>query len=343
MQFFGRCQSVPNASNRTFDTNFEEYKREVRDVGSRDFMQSIEHMKTFIADHYRDGTYYGPRNLVSVSNSYVPDNNVTRNNDNNPTTVVFDMGRRSSIHVNCLQDVVPDMGQPMNATNNNSHVAVGTTIDLTEEEPVRNNNRPKRIARPTIGQAHVHLLEDYLKAPTLVYKKQKITCSNSHVAVGTGTTDKIEDDDETYAEQRNRIRQSKQREEMYLKDSQRTEERAKFLQKISERKSCTNNEKNKSIKVRELNICEDTLAQLVDEQERLEKEQIRIKQEIVYNLQRQESIRRELAVETINNDPLNNTKTPAKYVTEDRNPLAKNNTDDRKPSGEKQQKKSVLN
>ena len=145
----------------------------------------------------------------------------------------------------------------------------------------------------------------------------------------------IEDDDETYAEQRNRIRQSKRREEMYLKDSQRTEERAKFLQEIRNRKSCTNNEKNKSIKVRELNICEDTLAQLVDEQERLEKEQIRIKQEIVYNLQRQESIRRELAVETINNDPLNNTKTPAKYVTEDRNPLAKNNTDDRKPSGEK--------
>ncbi len=67
----------------------------------------------------------------------------------------------------------------------------------------------------------------------------------------------------------------------------------------------------------------------------MEKEQNRIKQEIVYNLQRQESIRRELDFETINNDPLNNTKTPAKYMTEDRNPLAKNNTDDRKPSGEK--------
>ncbi len=75
-QFFGRCQSVPNASNRTFDTNFEEYEREVRDVGSRDFMQSIEHMITFIADHYRDETYYGPRNLVSVSNSYDADNNI---------------------------------------------------------------------------------------------------------------------------------------------------------------------------------------------------------------------------------------------------------------------------
>ena len=34
------------------------------------------------------------------------------------------------------------------------------------------------------------------------------------------------------------------------------------------------------------NICEDTLAQLVDEQERLEEEQIRIKKEIVCNLQR---------------------------------------------------------
>ena len=99
--------------------------------------------------------------------------------------------------------------------------------------------------------------------------------------------------------------------------------------------------KNKSIKVRELNICEDTLAQLVDEQERLEEEQIRIKKEIVCNLQRQESIRRELAVETINNDPLNNTKAPAKYMTEDRKPLAKNNTDDRKPL--KKKKKSVLN
>ena len=201
-QFYGRPQSVPNVSNRTLETNFETYRREVRDFGSRDFMQSIEHMIDFMADHYRGESYYGPRNLVSDRNSYVPDNNVNRNNDNNRRTVVFDMVRRSSIHVNCLRDVVLDMGQPMNATNNNSHVAVGTSIDLTVEEPAYNNNRPKRIPRPTKGQAHVRLLEDYLKAPALVYKKQKITSSNSHVAVGTGTMDKVEDD-ETFAEQKN--------------------------------------------------------------------------------------------------------------------------------------------
>ena len=227
-QFFGRCQSVTNASNRTFDTNFEEYEREVKDVGSRDFMQSIEHMITFIADHYRDGMYYGPRNLVSVSNSYVPDNNVTTNNDNNRTTVVFDMGRRSSVHVNRLQDVVPDMGQSMNATDSNSHVAADTSIDLTVEGPAHNNNRLKITSKPTKGQVHVHLCEDYLKTPALVNKKQKIISSNSHVAVGTGTMDKVEDK-KTLAEQKKRVRLSKQMNEIYLKDSLQTEERSKFL------------------------------------------------------------------------------------------------------------------
>ena len=127
-----------------------------------------------------------------------------------------------------------------------------------------------------------------------------------------------------FLNKKNRVRQSKGMNEIYLKDSHQTEER--------------------SIKVLELNICEDILAKLVDEQKRLEEDHIRIiEKEIECNLICLKSIRKELAVDTVNNDSLNNRKTPAKYMTEDRKPLAKNNTDDRKPSGEKQQKKSVLN
>ena len=53
--------------------------------------------------------YYGPSNLVSVSNRYVTDNNITRNVDNNQNTVVLDMDQRSSVPVGRLQDVVPNM------------------------------------------------------------------------------------------------------------------------------------------------------------------------------------------------------------------------------------------
>ena len=47
---------------------------------------------------------------------------------------------------------------------------------------------------------------------------------------------------------------------------------------------------------------------------------------------RQESIRKELAVDTVYNDSLNNRKPPEKYKTEDRKLLAMDTIDNREPS-----------
>ena len=44
-------------------------------------------------------------------------------------------------------------------------------VDLTEEVESSNRTRRERIPKPTKAQVHVHLLEDRLKAPSLIKKE----------------------------------------------------------------------------------------------------------------------------------------------------------------------------
>ncbi len=44
-------------------------------------------------------------------------------------------------------------------------------VDLTSEEETSKRTRPERIPKPTKGQVHVRLLEDRLKAHSLVKKE----------------------------------------------------------------------------------------------------------------------------------------------------------------------------
>ena len=44
-------------------------------------------------------------------------------------------------------------------------------VDLTREKETSNRTRPERKPKPTKEQAHVRLLEDDLKAPSFVKKK----------------------------------------------------------------------------------------------------------------------------------------------------------------------------
>ena len=55
----------------------------------------------------------------------------------------------------------------------NNKVKIAETIDLTIEEETGNITRLRRTPKLTNGQAHVRLLEDHLKAPSLVKKRDK--------------------------------------------------------------------------------------------------------------------------------------------------------------------------
>ena len=55
----------------------------------------------------------------------------------------------------------------------NNKVKIAETIDLTIEEETGNITRLRRTPKLTKGQAHVHLLEDCLNAPSLVEKRDK--------------------------------------------------------------------------------------------------------------------------------------------------------------------------
>ena len=55
----------------------------------------------------------------------------------------------------------------------NNKVKIVETIDLTIEEETSNITRLRRTPKLTKGQTHVRLLEDRLKAPSLVKKRDK--------------------------------------------------------------------------------------------------------------------------------------------------------------------------
>ena len=55
----------------------------------------------------------------------------------------------------------------------NNKVKIAETIDLTIEEETGNITRLRRTPKLTNGQAHVRLLEDRLKDPSLVKKRDK--------------------------------------------------------------------------------------------------------------------------------------------------------------------------
>ena len=60
----------------------------------------------------------------------------------------------------------------MSSDKSNKKVKIVETIDLTVEEETSNITR-RRTPKLTKGQAHVRLLEDRLKAPSLVKKEKK--------------------------------------------------------------------------------------------------------------------------------------------------------------------------
>ena len=61
----------------------------------------------------------------------------------------------------------------MSSDKSNKKVKIVETIDLTVEEETSNITRLRRTPKLTKGQAHVRLLEDRLKAPSLVKKEEK--------------------------------------------------------------------------------------------------------------------------------------------------------------------------